>query len=421
MRRIRPGALPPVVGVILAVLVPSLSGQSNPRGAPQLPQFKTGTDLVRTEVIVRDSRGTFVADLTLADFELYEDGVRQVLSTFVKVIGGQAVTEEPPPLTSEGLLLPPTRRPDPGRIFVIFVDDHHIQPHDSIKARRVLQQIRDTLLHDGDLVTVVSTGYSSIQQQLAYHAGNERLNQSISRVLGSGLTPAEIIAANQTADGPAGLRHQAHVAFSTAYDLLGQLAKIPNRRKTFLYVSSGYDFNPYVQERFKAIQELYTSPDKGDRSGLSADDITRFRNPFDSGTHQFSEMQLIAELAALTRAAQRANVTFYAIDPRGLDAGPSINSPVGVQGHWAHLNTTLSSLKVLGDETGGFCLCNTNDFKKGLQRIDDETSDYYLIGYTSSNKDLQKVKRQIEVRVTRPGVTASGYRREYVILRRPGL
>ncbi len=53
-------------------LAPSLIGQTR---TPQTPQFTARTDLVRTEVIVRDTRGSFVPTLTQADFELFEDGV----------------------------------------------------------------------------------------------------------------------------------------------------------------------------------------------------------------------------------------------------------------------------------------------------------------------------------------------------------
>lgn len=42
-------------------------------------------------------------------------------------------------------------------------------------------------------------------------------------------------------------------------------------------------------------------------------------------------------------------------------------------------------------------------------------SDYYLIGYASSNSDQTKLKRAISVSVSRPGVTASGYRKEYML------
>jgi hypothetical protein len=45
-----------------------------------------------------------------------------------------------------------------------------------------------------------------------------------------------------------------------------------------------------------------------------------------------------------------------------------------------------------------------NDFDKALKRIDNETSDYYVLGYYSSNPDPLRRTRRIEVRTTRPNV-----------------
>ena len=70
------------------------------------------------------------------------------------------------------------------------------------------------------------------------------------------------------------------------------------------------------------------------------------------------------------------------------------------------MNNTIDSLKVLGDETGGFCICNTNDFKRDLQRIDNETSDYYLHRLTTSNPDPLKSTPQNRDQGTRPGVAS---------------
>ena len=393
MRRISAGAL----ALAATLLVPPVLADQE----SQRPRFVSTTDYVTTEVIVRDARGVFLPNLTMKDFELLEDGVPQTLTTFVRVQAGRATTQVAKPAAAgEGLILPPAKDEQPGRIFAIFIDDRHIQPSNSIPTRNLVQKIRDTLLHDGDLVTMVSTGPSAIEEPFNYDISRARFDRVTARILANGMTPAEILAANRTSDGPAGLRHDAHVAFRTAYDLLGELATIKNRRKAFIYVSSGYDFNPYLTTRANAAQ-----------GGLGA------TNPSGVAGQQFSDADLVAELAALTQAAQRANVTFYTIDPRGLVAGPSIDTPVVVQDYWDQVNRSTASLKVLGDETGGFCLCNMNDFAPGLRKIDEAMSDYYLIGYTSSNSDQSKLRRTISVRVTRPGAIVSGFRREYSIKR----
>jgi len=317
---------------------------------------------------------------------------------------------------TEGLILP-AQKPitdQSGRIFIIFIDDMHLQPLDSIKARRVLEQIRDTVIHDNDLIALVSTGFSSIATTLTYDYKKSRFNEAIKKTMGSGMTVTEIINANQTQEGPAGLRHNAFVAFSTAYDTLEQVEKIKNRRKAFIYVSGGYDFNPFKNARFKAIQDMYggagTRNENTNNTGsgeLSPEDINRYRNPFEQNGQQFAEADLISALAELTRAARRANVTFYSVDPRGLIAGADINVNLSTEEWRDFVENSVSSLKVLGDETGGFCICNTNDFKKGLQRIDNEMSDYYILGYTSTNPDPLKVVRKLEIKVKRPGLEVS--------------
>jgi VWFA-related protein len=63
------------------------------------------------------------------------------------------------------------------------------------------------------------------------------------------------------------------------------------------------------------------------------------------------------------------------------------------------------SLRVLAENTGGMAVVNTNDFDRALKRIDNETSDYYVLGYYSKNPDPTRRTRKIEVKVTRPEVT----------------
>ena len=69
-----------------------------------------------------------------------------------------------------------------------------------------------------------------------------------------------------------------------------------------------------------------------------------------------------------------------------------------------HIRETQDSLRVLAEQTGGIAVVNQNDFDKALKRIDNETSDYYVLGYYSNNPDPLKRTRRIEVKTTRDGV-----------------
>jgi VWFA-related protein len=212
----------------------------------QRPVFRLTTDAVSTELRVRDASGRFIPNLTINDFEILEDGVPQKITHMALTLGNRVMTQEAPvaPVVKEGLILPPSppRADQSGRVFLIFVDDMHIQFKNTTQTRTILRNIRDTLIHD-DLVGIVSTGYSSLAVDVTYDVNHKRVNEAIDRVSGSAMSPQEIIAASQTADGPAGVRHNTFVAFKTAYDMLEQAAKITNRRKAFIYVSEGYNLN----------------------------------------------------------------------------------------------------------------------------------------------------------------------------------
>ena len=114
--------------------------------------------------------------------------------------------------------------------------------------------------------------------------------------------------------------------------------------------------------------------------------------------------------------ANRANVTMYTIDPRGLVGGPDLDETKLDTIDWQdHIRETQSSLRVIADLTGGYAVVNSNDFDKALKRIDAETSDYYVLGYYSSNPDPLKKRRAIEIKVAKSGQFDLKYKTSYTL------
>ena len=369
------------------------------QAAPQQPTFRVQVDLVTTDVIVRDGKsGQFVSDLKVNEFDVFEDGVRQDIVSLVLTHGGRVfnVQTPPPAPVQEGIILPAARPTNDaaGRVFLIFIDDLHLDFRLTPRTRDLMQRMLRNLIHEGDMFGIVSTGTSSISEQLTYD--RQVLEAAIKKVTGSGLRPEDLIKVPQSPQGPAELRYRAHVAFSTAYQLMRNLENLRNRRKAVIYISSGYDFNPFATSRLKYEAEL---------SGYGADETTMnpFLNPRAQGS-QFAEADLVRELAELTRAANRANATLYTLDPRGLVAGPDIDQEVDTAEWNDHVRETQDSLRVLAEQTGGIAVVNQNDFDRALKRIDAETSDYYVLGYYSNNPDPLKRTRRIEVKTARAGV-----------------
>ena len=134
--------------------------------------FRSGVDVVTTDVIVRDQQGQFVPDLTKDEFTVLEDGVKQDVVSFILVHGGRTtnLAAPPPPPVQEGIILPPSRPTTDasGRIFLIIVDDLHLDFRNTGRIRDLFKRISRQLVHEGDMFGIVSTGPSSLSIDLTY-------------------------------------------------------------------------------------------------------------------------------------------------------------------------------------------------------------------------------------------------------------
>jgi VWFA-related protein len=215
-----------------ALLVAAGLQAQAPQQNPAQPTFRVNVDLVTTDVIVRDNKDQFISDLKPSEFEVYEDGVKQDIVSVILTHGGRVfnVQAPPPAPAPEGIILPPsgpTYHAD-GRIVLTFFDDLHLDFQNTPRLRDLLKKMLRNLVHEGDMFGIVSTGTSSISEQLTYD--RQVLDSAISRATGSALKPEDIIKGQQTAQGNAELRYRAHVAFSTAYDLMKNLESVKSRR-----------------------------------------------------------------------------------------------------------------------------------------------------------------------------------------------
>ena len=143
-------------------------------------------------------------------------------------------------------------------------------------------------------------------------------------------------------------------------------------------------------------------------------------------SNQITEAQTVMDATRdMIAAATRANVAVYAVDPRGLGAEfqdmASIQSfpddttlGLGMSSIFNEVRLSQDSLRVMGEETGGFAVVNQNDFRDAFQRIVDDNSSYYVMGYYSTNDRRDGRFRKIEVKLpNKPGLTVRA-RKGYV-------
>jgi VWFA-related protein len=372
----------------------------------QQPTFRAGVTLVSTDVIARDDQGRFVSDLTKDNFTVLEDGQPQTIASFSLVHGGRTFNLLSPAANTaspEGIVLPQARRrvdDAAGRVLLFFIDDLHFEPEQTPMVRKLVQDLANNLMHEGDLVAVMSSGPSFIAIGPTYD--KKAVLEAVGKVRGSGLIPAEIFKLLETSKGPGDIRARAQMAFYSAYDILGELERVTNKRKAVIYISTGYDFDPFTEGR--------NSRDRI-QGGRFSDPI-RFlqedeENPYFKLGAVTADIELHKLMRELTLSANRANASIYTVDPRGLagivDAGTYLD-----QSEWrTYIQKTTSTLRYMAEETGGFPIVNTNDFVGEFKKIDAETSDYYVIGFYSSNPDPAKRTRTLEVKVDRPNVNVA--------------
>src|SRR5678816_4754150 len=93
----------------------------------------------------------------------------------------------PPPPVQEGIILPRSRPTNDaaGRVFLLFIDDLHLDFRSTPRTRDLIKRMMRLLIHEGDMFGIVSTGTSSISEQLTYD--RQILESAIARVPRRGL------------------------------------------------------------------------------------------------------------------------------------------------------------------------------------------------------------------------------------------
>ena len=387
MHRIRLAALLVLLGGS------ALSSQSATSPAPQSPQaptFRLNVEYVEVDAVVTDRDGQFVRGLAKEDFQIFEDGKPQPISTFAVV--DIPVERAPRPLGAANAIEPDVRtneRPFDGRIYVMLVDDLHTYFGRTPRVRAAARQFIQQHLGANDLMAVVHTaGPSDASQE--FTSNRRLLLAAVDRTLGPKLDSATVTKTEEyfrtqsrgrQAGDPltdpieAERRTNARQSLNALKNIAEWFSTVRGRRKTILFVSEGIDY-----------------------------DITDFQNP---GTSLI--MDATRETLA---AAARGNVSIYGIDPRGLtdlgDQSIEVGSfpddtslGLGNQSLQNELRLSQSSLRQLSDDTGGFAVVNRNDFSTAFDRIVRDNSSYYAMAYYPPSDKAGKFHK-IEVRVRRP-------------------
>jgi VWFA-related protein len=399
----------------------------------QAPTFRVSVEYVEVDARVVDAQGAPVLDLTRDDFELLEDGVAHPLASFSAVnIPIDAAAPPPAAAAARAPALPAqevatnTRSFD-GRLYVLLLDDRHVDSQRTGDVRRLARQFVERHLGRDDLAAVVTTS-GRLDASQDFTANRQLLLRAIDRFVGRKLPSAALIRLDEEQRGipPSGFARNSprrSAIDPTSPGLPDPADPILDQRVAQARSSMdalrqiALSMGP-IHGRSKAVVFL--------SEGVDADVYDAINNPLSSA--------IVEDTREATAAATRSNVIVYPIDPRGLTPVPQELIQVGAvrpgSGAIAELRQmnleeqgSHDNLRALAYQTGGLAALSTNSFGDAFARIVRQSSSYYVLGYYPTNARQDGRFRRIEVRVARPGVEVlarSGYiERRGVQTRRP--
>ena len=382
-----------------------MARQPAPPQAAERPQvtFKLEVNYVEVDAAVFDRQGQFVPGLKRDDFEVFEDGKPQDITSFTQV-DIPIETPEPPPLQVSRPIEPDVvsnAKPFDGRVYVIILDDKHTAALRGPLVKKAALQFIDKYMAANDMAAVLTT--SGVLDATQDFTSNKRLLRRAVEAFGGMKLRSETesrleqyqrqqsvpVGPTSRIDDPDDMErgYDARVALETIAKISDWVGSIRGRRKAIIWFSEGIDYNIYDFQKREA------------------------------STVQEKMRDVIA-------AATRSDVSIYSIDPRGLTMlgdeaigvsggfpdDPSLN--LSMQSFQDSLRLAQNSLRSLSEETGGFAAVSSNDFTKAFSRVVKDNSAYYVLGYYPGNDCRDGRFRHIEVRVKRPGLDVR-YRRGY--------
>jgi VWFA-related protein len=369
--------------------MPGRSSSQNQQDQKQL-RHEVKVTLKLVQVYITDKKGNPVLDLGKDDFAVFDEGQEQKITEFERHILDLSPRDE---AEAEIVETPaqPARELMPRKFFLFF--DFAFNNGIGIeKARKAALHFIDTQLQPQDEVGVLS--YSAIKslklheylttdhQKVREVARGFRLEQIAGRAedvearywqAKTGENPKDASRSggvNDREDAEAIRRdrreseNQTHQFARKMIDLSKALRYIPGHKHIVLF-SSGVPYSIIY-----GIQVAYGHPDISDwgNAGL-----------------RFKYEDMIKKLSA-------ANCSIYALDTQEL-AG-TIDRDTSMRGRY--------TLEKMAGATGGKYFGNINNYERHLEKIQDLTGCYYVLGYYVDDT-WDGAYHKIKVEVTRPG------------------
>lgn len=389
------------------------------------------SNLVNIDVLVKDKKGKYVADLKAEDFTIFENGVQQKLEFFdAPLVGTNRRTATPGGVQPE-----PSEPAGVPRNYVMLVVDSQTTDITNLKEVRegTIKYVREQIT-DSDVVALLSVTNNlqllhpfthdkakliAALENLGVRSTSKNfeqqdLGENIDRLRGELQTANE--APTTAITSPAAGSGAARIMVMRT--MLAQFIKL----RTALSVQQS---RPILAALAAICEGLRTIPGKKT--------LVLFSQGFVTPAVLDWQVQSTIDIA------NRANVAIYIIDSAGLRASAPNRTTLGTNSPLAGISAATSQeqrIRAVGGETvfdtsrqeglgreydilyrlsgdtGGRFLKGNNDIGQGLERINQEIQARYTLAYRSTNQNFDSSFRKVKIEVRRPDtqiLSRSGY------------
>lgn len=370
------------------------------------------TNLVQVDVLVT-KKGKPVTDLKAEDFELFEDGKPQTITSFTYIsnvtnnagVAAPETSGKGPNAPSDPNSTSPIPTEIPRRRIAFVVDDYGLSAQSMADVKRQLRKFIDEQMSPNDLIAIIRTSRAK-RERPQFTNDKSQINQAWEQVQWNSCNRVGVKSMPRVGDNASvgcGAQASFEASIISIRTIVTELGHALGRKSMIIFS----DDTP--------LREA-DAPARGSSSVLQGGD----------STSKNSENRN-AGLKRLSEIAIRSSVVIYSVSASGLQstsmtaadatlrpnvAGSEGNIMFGQQlrNQAKLIQTRREGADMLAKATGGFMVQDQNDFQ--LDKILDEQGGYYLIGYRPSTETFDKKFHKLKARVKKEGLevrTRSGF------------
>lgn len=406
----------------------------------ETPRFRAGANLVRVDAYVSQDDAA-ITDLKAEDFTVYEDDKPQRIENFELIRARGPIPQHERRDTNNTRDMRQAVN-DAARVFTLFFDPLYTSTSGSYYLQKPLVETFDKVIGPDDMVGAMTPDMPP--STITYSSRTESIERFVTKYWMWGQRDVRWPTFNLPGGSPNdNVRNDEFAGIGACYPatdkenfgiarkmierlkeqktlralegLILHLEGLRQERKFVMVFTEGWPLYGPDQSLSKVLEGRGPLPDPlGTEPGTGrlrpqggpepVNGVARSWESCERLRIELAQVDHERDFQRLLQRANRANVSFYPVDARGLlvsDRPTSFDTlPSDDQ---AMLRRRHGFLKEMADQTDGYAVLDTGQVAAGLQKVFRDVGSYYLMSYYSTNTRLDGRFRRIRVDVNRRG------------------